>query len=159
VLVAVALLAGVAVVTAAALVGVRGGVSSGRSSPRPSLAAGGFAALPVPLRGPVSGTLGRSERPFWVRRAGAGFVLVNGAQGFSARFSDSGVRVSARGGRLALSVAGVGYGSSLRPHGSRAATADRNRVAYADGALTQWYENGPLGLEQGFTLRAPPAAR
>ena len=131
-------------------------MSSARFLARAS-AAGGFARLPVPLRGLVSGTLGRSERVFWVRRAGAGFVLVNGAQGFSARFSDSGVRVSARGGRLALSLAGVGYGSSLRPLGSRAPSADRNRVSYAVGPLTQWYENGPLGLEQGFTLRAPPA--
>ena len=155
-LVAAALLAGVAVVAVAALVGVRGSVSSARSLARAS-AAGGFAALPVPLRGLASGTLGRGEPGFWVRRAGAGFVLVNGAQGFSARFSDAGVRVSARGGRLALSLAGVGYGSSLRPLGSRVPSADRNRVSYADGAFTQWYENGPLGLEQGFTLRAPPA--
>ncbi|MGO9791447.1 MAG: hypothetical protein ACLP8S_18695, partial [Solirubrobacteraceae bacterium] len=156
VLVAAALLAAVMLVAAAALVGVRGGVSSARSWAGAS-PAGGFARLPVPLRGLVSGTLGRSERVFWVRRAGAGFVLVNGAQGFSARFSDSGVRVSARAGRLALSLAGVGYGSSLRPLGSRVPSADRNRVSYADGALTQWFENGPLGLEQGFTLRAPPA--
>jgi hypothetical protein len=156
VLVAAALLAGVAVVAVVALVGVRGGVSSARTSVRAS-ATGGFARLPVPLRGLVSGKLGRSERVFWVRRAGAGFVLGNGAQGFSARFSESGVRVSARGGSLALSLAEVGYGSSLRPLGSRAPSADGNRVSYADGALTQWFENGPLGLEQGFTLRAPPA--
>ena len=153
--VAAAWLAAVALVAAAALVGVRSGASSARSLARPS--ASGFARLPVPLRGLVSGTLGRSERVFWVRRAGAGFVLVNGAQGFSARFSGSGVRVSARGGRLALSLAGVGYGSSLRPLGSRAPSADGNRVSYADGALVQWFENGPFGLEQGFTLRAPPA--
>ena len=135
---------------------VFGGACRARARRR-CVGGGGFARLPVPLRGLVSGTVGRSERVFWVRRAGAGFVLVNGAQGFSARFSDSGVRVSARGGRLALSLAGVGYGSSLRPLGSRAPSADGNRVSYADGALTQWFENGPLGLEQGFTLRAPPA--
>ena len=155
-LVAAALLAVMVLIAAAALVGVRGGVSSARSSARAS-AAGRFERLPVPLRGVVSGTLGRAERVFWVRRAGAGFVVVNGAQGFSARFSDSGVRVWARGGRVALSLAGVGYGSSLRPVGPRTPSADGNRVSYADGALTQWFENGPLGLEQGFTLRAPPA--
>ena len=131
-------------------------MSSARSSARVP-AASGFARLPAPLRGLVSRTLGHSEGAFWVRRAGAGFVLVNGAQGFSARFSDSGVRVDARAGRLALSLAGVGYGSSLRPLASRAPSADGNRVSYADGPLTQWYENGPLGLEQGFTLGAPPA--
>ena len=32
----------------------------------------------------------------------------------------------------------------------------RNRIEYRRGALTEWYVNGPLGLEQGFTLRARP---
>ena len=32
-----------------------------------------------------------------------------------------------------------------------------NRVSYRRGSLTEWYANGPLGLEQGFTLNAPPA--
>ena len=155
-LVAAALLAGVALVAVVAPVGVRSGVSSARSSARAS-PAGGFARLPVPLRGLVSRTLGRSERAFWVRRAGAGFVLVNGPQGYSADFSDSGVRISAPGGRVALSLAGIGFGSSLTPLGSRAPSGGWNRVSYADGPVTQWFENGPLGLEQGFTLRAPPA--
>jgi trimeric autotransporter adhesin len=155
VLVAAVLLVVVAVVVAAALVGVRAGASSARSSAPPS--AGGFARLPVPLRGVVSGTLGRSDRVFWVRRAGAGFVVVNGGQGFSARFSGSGVRVAAGAGSLALSLAGVGYGSSLRPLAAGAPSGGGNRVSYADGPVTEWFENGPLGLEQGFTLRPPPA--
>ena len=154
---AAALLAGLALLSTVALVGVRSGASSARLLTRPASSAGGSAALPVALRGLVSGTLGRSERVFWVSRAGAGFVAANRAQGFSATFSHSGVRVSARGGRLALSLTGVGYGSSLRPLGSRAPTAEGNRVSYAGGPLVQWFENGPLGLEQGFTLRTPPA--
>jgi trimeric autotransporter adhesin len=94
----------VALVTAATLVGVRSGASSARSSAH-APAAGGFAALPVPLRG------------------------------------------------LALTLAGVGYGSSLRPPGPSVPSADGNRVSYPDGAFTQWFENGPLGLEQGFRSR------
>ena len=49
------------------------------------------------------------------RRAWPGFAALNGAQGFSARFSGSGAVVSARGGHVGLSVAGVGYGTVLRP--------------------------------------------
>ena len=30
------------------------------------------------------------------------------------------------------------------------------RVEYRRGDLTEWYLNGPLGVEQGFTLVAPP---
>ncbi len=32
------------------------------------------------------------------------------------------------------------------------------RVEYRRGNLTEWYLNGPLGVEQGFTLTAPPAS-
>jgi hypothetical protein len=32
----------------------------------------------------------------------------------------------------------------------------RNRVVYGRRGLAEWYANGPLGLEQGFTLTSPP---
>ncbi|MBI3784775.1 MAG: VCBS repeat-containing protein, partial [Deltaproteobacteria bacterium] len=32
-------------------------------------------------------------------------------------------------------------------------------MEYLRGTLKEWYVNGPQGLEQGFTLEAPPAAR
>ena len=32
-----------------------------------------------------------------------------------------------------------------------------NRVTYQRGDVTEWYTNGPLGLEQGFTLAKPQA--
>jgi nucleoside-specific outer membrane channel protein Tsx len=35
--------------------------------------------------------------------------------------------------------------------------ATGRRVVYRHGSLTEWYANGPLGLEQGFTLAARPA--
>jgi hypothetical protein len=58
-------------------------------------------------------------------------------------------------------LAFVGYGYSdetpampgVRPH------AAGNRIEYRRGALTEWYVNGPLGLEQGFTIAASPARR
>ena len=34
--------------------------------------------------------------------------------------------------------------------------ATANRVEYRRGALTEWYVNGPLGLEQGLTLERAP---
>jgi hypothetical protein len=38
-----------------------------------------------------------------------------------------------------------------------APTANANRVEYRRDVLTEWYENGPLGLEQGFTLIRRPS--
>ena len=34
--------------------------------------------------------------------------------------------------------------------------AEANRVEYRRGEVTEWYVNGPLGLEQGFTLARAP---
>jgi RHS repeat-associated protein len=46
----------------------------------------------------------------------------------------------------------VGYGASLKVVGGVAPRARANRVVYARTSLNEWYTNGPLGLEQGFTV-------
>jgi hypothetical protein len=38
-------------------------------------------------------------------------------------------------------------------------TFEGNRVEYRHAELVEWYLNGPLGLEQGFTIPAPPQCR
>ena len=37
--------------------------------------------------------------------------------------------------------------------------ASGNRVEYRRGDMTEWYVNDERGLDQGFTLNAPPASR
>ncbi|MBI4516452.1 MAG: FG-GAP repeat protein [Deltaproteobacteria bacterium] len=59
--------------------------------------------------------------------------------------------------RWGLRLSGYGYGEELSSVGTAGPVADRNRVEYRRGALTEWYVNGPQGLEQGFTLESPPA--
>jgi hypothetical protein len=49
--------------------------------------------------------------------------------------------------------------SALRPAGSVAPVAHANRVTYDYAGVTEWFANGPLGLEQGFSVgraAAPP---
>ncbi|MDP2989671.1 MAG: hypothetical protein Q8O57_03795, partial [Kiritimatiellota bacterium] len=46
-----------------------------------------------------------------------------------------------------------------RPSSAVRPFVSANRVEYRRGALTEWYVNGPLGLQQGFTVTAPPARR
>ena len=85
----------------------------------------------------------------------------NRSQGFRTLFDDDGVRVRPRQEgdaawqvRLRLaSVDGAGGHESVvsvRP------VANANRVEYRRGELTEWYLNDERGLEQGFTLAAPP---
>ncbi len=58
---------------------------------------------------------------------------------------------------MGLSLQAVGYGASLRALAPAAPSAKANRVVYAHGSLSEWYANGPLGVEQGFTVARAPA--
>ena len=58
-----------------------------------------------------------------------------------------------------MSLMGYGYGHDILPLSGAQVAVEGNRVEYRYGeevALTEWYLNGPLGLEQGFTLSGPP---
>jgi hypothetical protein len=111
----------------------------------------GLLSLPAAAQAPVSAALGRDEPGYRVRGAATGFVASNPLQHLSTRFTAGGVSIADAGARLALRL--NGYGSTTAPH-----LVD-GRVTYQHGPLAEWYANGPLGLEQGFTLDRPtPAA-
>jgi hypothetical protein len=113
-------------------------------------AASSFESLPAASQASVSRTLGRDDRGYHMTKAGNGFQAANRQQGLEARFTADGLRIRAGADRLGLSLAG---------HVAASPRARANRIEYRRGALTEWYVNGPLGVEQGFTLRAPPAGR
>jgi trimeric autotransporter adhesin len=71
-------------------------------------------------------------------------------------FTRSGVSVRSGTTRLGLSLLAVGYGSALTPVVQTAPSAHANRVLYRHPGLSEWYANGPLGLEQGFTIPRVP---
>ena len=59
---------------------------------------------------------------------------------------------------LNLALIGFGCDAALPPLAPIAPTAHANRVEYTRPEVTEWYVNGPLGLEQGFTVPRQPAA-
>ncbi len=121
------------------------------------------AAIPAAARAEVSAALGAAQPAFHVHATGGETLgATNAAQGISARFAPGGLTVSKAELNLHLSLRSVGFGDGK--HGAAAMTVDptaySNRATYARGALSEWYANGPAGLEQGFTLlHAPAAAR
>jgi hypothetical protein len=114
--------------------------------------------LPLAARAAISRTLGRDDPAYRVTEAEGGFRVTNQPQGLQSWFSAAGVRVRAGESRFGLSLTGYGSGGTVRPVSSVAPRARANRVEYLRGPLSEWYVNGPLGLEQGFTLSAPPKA-
>jgi hypothetical protein len=114
--------------------------------------------LPLPAQGALSAALGAREPAYRVLRLGGGAPTeANPAQGFSASFTAAGVAVRSRGTEESVSLRAVGFGSSLLDVSRVAPHSSANRVAYVRPGLSEWYANGPLGLEQGFTFTHAPA--
>ena len=85
----------------------------------------------------------------------------NQDHGFFASFADTGLLLSGGSWSVALRLRRYGYAARLQLLTTRRPRASANRVSYqhrsAGGTpLTEWYLNGPLGLEHGFTLHRPP---
>jgi hypothetical protein len=112
----------------------------------------GLLSLPASAQGSVSAALGGDSAAYRVSGAGAAFSAASPAQHLRSSFTHSGVTVRAGATRVGLSLDGIGYGASLAAVGGVAPRAEGNRVVYARPGLGEWYVNGPLGLEQGFTL-------
>ena len=121
-----------------------------------AMAAGpGLPVVPPRAVGPISAVLGRDLPAYRV----VGLTATNAEQDLRAEFSSRGVKVVS--GRLRLGIALDGYGYALASGALPAITpvapvAGANRVLYTYGALSEWWANGPAGLEQGFTVRSAP---
>src|SRR5262249_29082670 len=123
-------------------------------APAPSAS---LTALPSSAQAGISRVLGGDDPRYLARRAPDGFRFQNPRQGVRARFASSGLRLRAGSTQLALALTGYGYGSERSAVDAVRPTARGNRVLYRHRTLTEWYANGPLGLEQGFTLTSAPA--
>src|SRR5271165_6724843 len=146
------------------LAGERPSVAAARFRAASHLRAGassrrkGLSSLPLAAQGPVSEALGADDPAYRVRAAGGGLAATSPAQHLSASFDRSGVTVSSGAAWVDLSLRAVGFGASLRTLGEVAPRVKANRVSYARAGLSEWYVNGPLGLEQGFTIPSAPSA-
>ncbi len=113
--------------------------------------------LPLPAQAAISAALGRDDPAYHAVAQGTGFHADNPQHALAADFTAEGVLVHTDETRWNLALSGYGYGNALSAVAAVAPQAGDNRVEYRRGALTEWYVNGPLGLEQGFTLEARPA--
>ena len=112
--------------------------------------------LPQVLQGAISGALGLDDRSYHVEQAGGNCRGVNAAQRFEANWSGGGLAIQAGKLNWGLRLEAWGYGDELVSAGRAAPQANEHRVEYHRSGLTEWYVNGPLGIEQGFTVLSPP---
>jgi hypothetical protein len=113
--------------------------------------------LPLLAQSRVSATVGRDFSAYHAKENGEGFHADNLRQQFAADFTEEGVKVTHRTAQWSMSLLSYGYGDFSKKIAQVSPQASLNRVEYRHGPLTEWYVNGPVGLEQGFTLDRPPS--
>jgi len=114
--------------------------------------------LPFEAQSAISSQLGRHLPVYFAVSGKSGLNLANPAQQLTTRFTSKGVEF--RRGRTLLwgfSLQAYGYEHALKSVGHSIPRVTANRVEFLRGSLTEWYTNGPLGLEQGFSIKSAPA--
>jgi hypothetical protein len=112
--------------------------------------------LPLSLAGAASASIGASEHGFWPVRHGASLLTQGG--GIHSTFTASGAALRAGQGTLGLSLTGLGRGQRVERVATVAPTGAASQVLYRHGSISEFYRNGPYGLEQGFTVGQRPTA-
>ena len=146
----------VVAVSAVALIAVLVGASGNAHAPSPAHPSS--SQLQWAAKGAISSSLGRDQAAFYATHRSGGLIADNATQRLTAQFDRRGVLVRAGTTTFGLQLLAwgtPGHTTSVSPAAPR---ADANRVTYAHGPVTEWYANGPLGLEQGFDVRTPPPA-
>ncbi|MXY42882.1 MAG: hypothetical protein F4Y50_02280 [Dehalococcoidia bacterium] len=89
------------------------------------------------------------------------YRLENPVHSLDAKLSPGGVSISSTetdDWTWRLKFDGYGRGASLDHVANPSLTADGGRVEYHySNGVTEWYVNGPLGLQQGFTFESRPS--
>ncbi|MBZ5574863.1 MAG: FG-GAP repeat protein [Acidobacteriia bacterium] len=114
-------------------------------------------SLPTSAQARISASLGKDRPEYFVHPVSGGFKA--DSRGLASRFTQTGVEVNSGSARWGLALRGYGYRRALHSVARVAPQAAKNRVEYRRGAMTEWYVNGPMGLEQGFTVAERPGKR
>jgi hypothetical protein len=119
---------------------------------------GPLATLPLASQGPVSASLGAHERAYAIESGRGGLLARNPRQRLQATIDAAGVHVRAGATAAGLSLRAVGWGRALDrlPAGS-VLRARGNVATVAHSGVAESFTNGPLGLEQSFSIAAAPA--
>ena len=103
----------------------------------------------------ISDVLGAQNPTYRVARSSGELAGRSGA--LTERFGQAGVMLGPGSQSLGLELTGWGRAGRLQRPGMGSPSVVGNRVTYQFPDGKQWFANGPLGLEQGFTITGAPA--
>ena len=116
-------------------------------------------SLPIEAQYAVSAAIGRDDSRYHALETVAGVALENPAQGLRLVFGHDGATLEANSLRWQMGLVSWGVGDASMPMERSGPASSGNRVEIDHGGVTEWYVNGPFGLQQGFTVTAAPEER
>jgi len=127
---------------------------------RPSTAAEAVGtSLPIEAQYAVSTAIGRDDSRYYALDTAAGVVLENPAQSLRLVFSHEGATLQADSLVWQMGLVSWGVGDASESVERSDPVSSGNRVEVDHGGVTEWYVNGPFGLQQGFTVAVAPGQR
>jgi len=118
----------------------------------------GIEGLSIEGQYAVSAAIGHDLPGYHVRMDGRGLAADNACNSITAWFTGGGVEIGSGMQRFSLRPVAWGYGDELTALQPGVPQAVGNMVTARRGAVSEWYVNSPLGLQQGFTITEPPQA-
>lgn len=119
----------------------------------------GLTNLPLDAQSSISRILGNENPAYHAAALESGYRFKNHQHALSVDLSTSGVEICSDGNRWVMALRAYGYGDELIPAQAAMPRAVANHIEYRRGILTEWYVNGQMGVEQGFTIESAPATR
>lgn len=116
-----------------------------------------LSSLPPALAAAASRAIGAADPAYGTVRSHGRLLARNAPGRLSITYAGNSVELAGpRGARLSVGLAAVSFGGRTvsAPSVARRVVSG-NVVTYARGGVSEWYANGPLGLEQGFTIARP----
>ncbi len=128
------------------------GRASGTAAKSQDTAESAGESLPPLAQAAISAAIGHDQPAYHATSSPSGARMRNEGNNFSVEFSDTGLDLKQVAHRFGMRLRESGRGQVLHEVAAATPSASANRVEYRRGDLVEWYANGPLGLEQGFTL-------
>jgi len=113
-------------------------------------------SLPTGARYAISAAIGSDNAAYHATGTLAGTSFSNPGHGFELLFDAAGTTLQAGDATWRMGLVSWGYGDAVDAVAAGQVTAEGNRVEIDHGTLTEWYVNGPFGVQQGFTVAAAP---
>ena len=105
----------------------------------------------------ISRAIGVDQKGYHFHLTKRGASLKNSSQDFTAMLTDDvGLKIRRQGHHVTMHLASVGSGKTILNPQVVGIKQKANRIVYDQGLLKQWFVNGPMGLQQGFTIHKRP---